>query len=351
MLYNVTEKAFAEQKISVRGIKQRMNHWLEREPYRFLKSTGSPYALRLNRADAKASMVFGLYPREEFLESCKPWSGDVCAIHLAQYLFSSCLIDALLSRLVNHSVVGHEVLPPVDSQSLAKKAKIALKRKKYKERVRARKIAEKHVLANSADVSEILQLTGLNDDKGSGGEEDLEVEKDPSSKVQDVVDVLLGSDAQFSIGSSFNITEQLPSSPILSKGLKAVAYAAKPRNRTPEPKRNKSRFASPPLTPQKASVSAPVRTSKGYQIAWDNGVKKEYLSILLGSVHKANLKKFDELQDIIRIEGMEGLRKLGVKKMEGSDGIFSYRLNDYLRAVFFVDDKEKKIIFLKGISH
>ncbi|MCX7351669.1 MAG: hypothetical protein NTW22_00045, partial [Proteobacteria bacterium] len=125
------------------------------------------------------------------------------------------------------------------------------------------------------------------------------------------------------------------------------AFTASPRRFRTPPSTPPRLSLTPPKSPAKTPPSSP---SEPWSIAWAGGVEAEYDDVLDQRDHLSLKRKFEDLKALITTKGMVGLRGL-IRKIESMDDVFSYRLNDFYRAVFSMDSKTKTITFIKGIEH
>ncbi len=353
--------AFAEQKISVRGIKLLMAHWLDNQSYRFVRGGGCSHAISEQRERAKASMVFGLYERGSFLNSCKPTPLGVDYLDLAALL----LVEVLLGKKPEISAAGAASVPmtsPVVSNKDTeieerRRAKRAEVRKNYRKRLSAKLAAAKLAAAKLA-----AAVATTDDDQ------DLEDDVRVVAAVEDAVAASEGKDDAIVVVSALQPdalamleTAQLPTQGrgdglaprldprALAEGEGSLVDASSTL-RTPPRSPTKTPPSTPPRSPPRSPARTPPPPSEPWNIAWGGGVEAEYEDVLNQREHRSLKRKFKDLKSIITTEGMGGLRGL-IQKMESKDDVFSYRLNDKLRAVFTVDSESKSIIFLRGIKH
>ena len=343
--------AFAEQKISVRGIKLLMVHWLDNQSYRFVRGCGCSHAISEQRERAKASTVLGLYDRDRFLESCCPPSSQ--AVDLLAALL---LVDALLGKKPEIAAAG-PLSVPVTAPVVSNK-EIEREEKRRAKRAEDRRKRRKRLSARLAAAKLAAAVATTDDDQ------DLEDDVRVVAAVEDAVAASEGKDDAIVVVSASQLdalamleTAQLPTQGrgdglaprldprALAEGDDSLVDAS-PTLRTPP----RSPAKTPPSTPPRSPARTPLPPSEPWNIAWGGGVEAEYEDVLNQREHRSLKRKFKDLKSIITTEGMGGLRGL-IQKMESKDDVFNYRLNDKLRAVFTVDSESKSIIFLRGIKH
>ncbi len=379
--YKITDfpKAFAEQRISVRGIKLLMAHWLRNETHRFVSGSRCTSEILGYRERAREANVFGLYEREAFLESCRPKVGIVDILTL---LLAESLVDILLRPEPQTDVaakvpVTDPLISKKDERKAKQKERRAKQRNKYKERLRSRKVSARETAAAAT----------TDDDQGSEGEDEtvpiaagaaaaLNGEDDATvvvhSSQQDAMAILEAALLP-SQGSSDGLAPRLDPTDLASElklggtGIYSAASKTSPRRdvHTSAPPRRYSppstppKRHTPPSSPSKSpsastSSRASVSPSKGesWSVEWESDrVRGEYMEILRKKECAVCFDRFSEFQRLASSEGMRGIMKLDLEKLSSRRATFSHRLNDYYRVVFTADSKTKRIIFIKGIEH
>ena len=346
-LTNIAE-AFARQKLSVRGIKLRMAHWLESAQHRFVNKSGLPSQLKRDRDLAKLSNVFGLYSREEFLASCRPIAPivrDVSSV-LALLLLESLLKKDTLRG--DHVVSHHSDTDTVDTVMTdvdEKRKKKAAERKRKQRQKRKAKRQKMFIKDGASD-------QGCQADRERSGliqEEDLDgISGEEDSDLEPEVVVATPSESaplpKVSTLPSSGCVDDLVSLMLPDPKLQLVTHTRRcsllqVKRSCPIPSvspTRSSRSVTPPHSPPKAI----------YALDW-GGVKDEYLNILETSGNSALLRNFQDFLTAVRASGIKGMK--GVEKLV--DGTFSYRLNDYYRVVFTINDASKILTLLSGIEH
>jgi hypothetical protein len=370
--YKVTDvaKAIAQQRISVRCIKLLMAHWLENEKHRFVKGVGCSHSIAEHRERAKTSGVFGLYEREVFLQSCRP-RGVVD--DLLTLLLVESLVDVLLRKAPAPSaataVTVPEVSPAVskdgEKEAIAK-ARRAKKRKEFRKR-RAKRLAAAKVAKAASESGDgvdevcaakmvaatLAAVATTEDDQASESDDGETAPAAAASDGEDNVPVVVSSSQQDALAileaavlpTQGNLS--LFSDGLLPRFGQDALTDTSPPAFTASPRRFRTPPSTPPRSPAKTPPSSP---SEPWNIAWGGGVEAEYDDVLDQRDHGSLRRKFEDLKILIATEGMLGLRGL-IKKIESLDDVFSYRLNDFYRAVFSADKKTKTITFIRGIEH
>lgn len=348
-LTNIAE-AFARQKLSVRGIKLRMAHWLESEQHRFINKTGLSSQLKRDRDLAKSSNVFGLYLREEFLESCREIDPVVSA---ASSVLALLLLESLLNKdtLSVDPVLSHQSTSSTVNTVMAdvgdkRKQKAAERKKRQKKRRRDKRqkmlvddqMCQAEGKGNAGRSAEVQKEDedGISDEEGSHSDPEVVLATAPTEAVPLPKAPELPSSGCVSDLVSLMIPNvEGPQ----SQGVTHTRRSTVTKRSAPIPS------VSPTRSPKKATPpSSPPKSI--YALEW-GGVKDEYLDILEAPGNYALLRNFQDFLTAVRASGIKGMK--GVEKLV--DGTFSYRLNDYYRVVFSIDDGSKVLTILSGIEH